>query len=211
MGASRRLTARGEQRRAELMAYATRRFAESGYHPTSVSDIVNGLGVGKGVFYWYFPSKDELLLEILRQALIDLRRCQQQALAQAGDPLTRLDLGIRASLRWSAANPDIIRLVMFAATEEHFARALDKGRTIAIADTARHVQEAIDRGQIAPGDATLLATAIRGVTDELSRQLSLGLAPAEPAVDDVVIDTAVRFCLRGLQGPAPDRVSPPVR
>ena len=50
------------------MAFATRRFAENGFHPTSVSDIVDGIGVGKGVFYWYFPSKDDLLLEILRQA-----------------------------------------------------------------------------------------------------------------------------------------------
>src|SRR3546814_263494 len=37
------------------MAFATSRFAEQGYHPTSVSEIVAGLGVGKGVFYWYGP------------------------------------------------------------------------------------------------------------------------------------------------------------
>lgn len=178
------------------MSYATRRFAANGFHPTSVSDIVNGVGVGKGVFYWYFPSKDDLLLEILRQALLDLRRCQQEALTSANDPLTRLECGIRASLRWSAANPDIMRLVTFAETEEHFASALDKGRTIAIADTARHVEDAIAAGQIATGDATLLATAIRGVTDELAREL----AQREPGPDAEVVATAVRFCLNGLIG-----------
>ena len=52
---NRRLTQRGRERHRQLMDYATARFAESGYHPTSVAEIVTGLGVGKGVFYWYFP------------------------------------------------------------------------------------------------------------------------------------------------------------
>ena len=47
------------------MTEAARMFAERGYHPTSVSDIVESLGVGKGVFYWYFTSKDELFVDIL--------------------------------------------------------------------------------------------------------------------------------------------------
>src|SRR3546814_3197821 len=44
---SRKLTARGEQRRRELLAYATRAFASEGFHKTSVSQIVAGLGVGR--------------------------------------------------------------------------------------------------------------------------------------------------------------------
>ena len=59
----RRLTARGKERRQQLMDYAAERFAEGGYHPTSVAEIVQGLGVGKGVFYWYFDSKEELFLD----------------------------------------------------------------------------------------------------------------------------------------------------
>ncbi|MET0738224.1 MAG: helix-turn-helix domain-containing protein, partial [Acidimicrobiales bacterium] len=54
---ARRLTPRGEQRREQLMAYAIGRFASHGYHTTSVAEIVEGIGVGKGVFYWYFDSK----------------------------------------------------------------------------------------------------------------------------------------------------------
>ncbi|MDH3678473.1 MAG: TetR/AcrR family transcriptional regulator [Acidimicrobiia bacterium] len=178
------------------MQFATKRFAENGFHPTSVSDIVDGVGVGKGVFYWYFPSKDDLLLEILRDALYDLRRTQEDALAAASDPLERLELGIRASLAWSAANPDILRLAMFGWTEAHFARAMEKGRRIAISDIARHVGAAIDTGQIAPGDATMMATAIRGVTDELSRQYIHG----QSELDDDVIAAAVRMCLYGVTG-----------
>ncbi|MBV8961288.1 MAG: helix-turn-helix transcriptional regulator, partial [Actinobacteria bacterium] len=70
----RRLTQRGRERRAQLMEYAAQRFAEKGYHPTSVAEIVQGMEVGKGVFYWYFSSKEELFLEILKDAQTSLRR-----------------------------------------------------------------------------------------------------------------------------------------
>ena len=89
----RRLTARGEERRRQLLDFATERFAENGYHPTSVAEIVQGLGVGKGVFYWYFESKEELFLEILKEAQTDLRRTQQQAIADVDDPIRRIELG----------------------------------------------------------------------------------------------------------------------
>ncbi len=80
---NRKLTARGKARRAELMGFAAQRFAASGYDPTSVADVVSGLGVGKGVFYWYFSSKEELFVEILREAQHNLRRRQQQAIGAA--------------------------------------------------------------------------------------------------------------------------------
>ncbi len=49
---ARQLTPRGVERRKQLLAFAVELFASQGYHPTSVSQIVAGLGVGKGVFYW---------------------------------------------------------------------------------------------------------------------------------------------------------------
>ncbi len=194
--APRRLTARGRDRKKALLDFATARFAENGFHPTSVSDIVDGVGVGKGVFYWYFPSKDELLLEILREALHDLRKTQKEAIRDAEDPLQRLERGIRASLEWSATHPEVLRLTMFCWTEETFAKELRKGRRINIADTATHVQAGIDAGMIAPGDATMLATAIRGVTDELARSYAVG----QRSLDDEVLNLAVRMCLHGIVG-----------
>ena len=195
--AERRLTARGKERRDHLLAYAIERFAENGYHPTSVADIVEGVGVGKGVFYWYFPSKEALLLEILGDALLDLRRTQQAAIRDLDDPLALLERGIRASISWAASHAEIMRLVMFSWTEETFSESMKKGRRINIADTARHVQSAIDLELIPPGDPILLATAIRGVTDEIGRQLAID---GEAATDEV-LDAAVRLCLYGLIGP----------
>src|SRR5690554_7913064 len=96
--AQRRLTQRGRDRKQQLMSFAAERFADGGYHPTSVAEIVEGLDVGKGVFYWYFSSKEELFLEILKDAQKDLRRAQKQAISGLDDPVARIEAGIRASI-----------------------------------------------------------------------------------------------------------------
>ena len=194
----RHLTPRGKDRRQQLMDFAARRFAANGYHPTSVAEIVAGMGVGKGVFYWYFSSKEELFLEILREAQQDLRRTQQQAIDGVDDPVRRIELGIQASMKWSSAHPELYNLFAFAATEERFAPALRKGQEVAVADVMRHVQEGIDRGEIRAGDPNVIAHAILGVTSHLARRFIH--EQGQPWQD--VADAAVAFCLEGLLVPS---------
>lgn len=196
---TRRLTDRGEERRAQLLAFATKRFAEKGYHPTSVAEIVEGLGVGKGVFYWYFASKEELLLAILRDAQHDLRRRQQHALAAADDPLARIAAGIRASVHWSAEHRELATLVAFAATDDRFKRAVRRGEEITVDDAMRHVRAAIAAGAIPDQDPLVLTRAMLGVTTELTRCfLHRGDHPPDPGAVDEIAGAAVAFCLGGL-------------
>jgi AcrR family transcriptional regulator len=195
---NRRLTQRGRDRRRQLMDFAALRFAEQGYHPTSVAEIVEGLGVGKGVFYWYFSSKEELFLEILREAQQDLRRTQQLAIEDEDDPVQRIAKGMRASIEWSSRHPELHQLFAFAATEERFAPAMRKGEQIALADAVRHVNEGIARGEIRDGDPTIMTQAILGVTAYLVRRC----VQEQGRPWDEVADAAVAFCLEGLLVPA---------
>ena len=110
------------------MDVAAARFAERGYHPTSVAEIVRAIGVGKGVFYWYFSSKEALFLELLREAQHELRRAQSAAIADEADPVRRIELGIRASLAWLEQHRSLFKLFEFAATEERFAPPCAGGR-----------------------------------------------------------------------------------
>jgi TetR/AcrR family transcriptional regulator, cholesterol catabolism regulator len=193
---NRRLTPRGRDRRRQLMDFAARRFAQNGYHPTSVAEIVAGMGVGKGVFYWYFSSKEELLVEILREAQYELRKVQQAALAEEADPVRRIELGIRASMDWIADQRHLSMLFQFAVTEERFAPTIRRGQEVAVADAARHVKDAIIEGRIPDGDTLVLTHAILGVTNHLARVFILerGEPPAQ------VADAAVAFCLYGVLG-----------
>lgn len=193
---TRRLTPRGEQRRNELLAYATERFATNGYHPTSVAELVDGLGVGKGVFYWYFESKEDLFFEILRVGERELRRAQHEAMGDETDPLRRMELGIRGSMDWWVDHRDVYVLIEFARTEASFAPGVRKGERVALDDTRRLVQEAMDSGAIADGNASVVAQAVLGVSSVLARTQLLGRSRPPQEVADEVID----FCWHGLVG-----------
>jgi AcrR family transcriptional regulator len=194
----RKLTSRGRERRQQILDESSRLFAERGYHPTSVAEIVESIGVGKGVFYWYFESKEDLFLEILASSSQDLRRRQQAAIGDEPDPLRRIELGIRASLQWFRDNRHLFNLTQFAATEERFAGVLRQNDAVAIDDITRHLKEAMADGSIPDQDPAMLAHALVGATRHLARTyLYHGDEPV-----DVVADVAVRFVLAGLTAPS---------
>lgn len=193
---ARRLTTRGQRRRTELMRQGARLFAEKGYHPTSVQEIVASLGVGKGVFYWYFSSKEEFFTELLKAAQTDLRRRQQAAIADESDPIRRIELGIEESLRWFREHREMFNLFQFAVTQERFAPVLGQGQQVAVADVARHVKDAILEGRIRDQDPDLLAQAIVGVMSHLARTY---LYERDEPLDQVA-EGAKAFCLHGLLG-----------
>ena len=178
------------------MDEAARRFAASGYDPTSVAEIVGGLGVGKGVFYWYFTSKEELLGEILHDAQHDLRRCQHAAIRDEPDPVRRITTGIRASMAWLSGHRDLFTLFEFAALDERFRRMLRRGPDVAVGDVARHVEDAMLAGSIAGADPLVVAHAILGVTNQLARTFVLHRGDGW----EQVADAAVAFCLTRLFG-----------
>jgi AcrR family transcriptional regulator len=180
----RRLTARGEERRAQLLDLATSRFARDGYHATSVSDIVNGLGVGKGVFYWYFDSKEQLFLEILKSAQRDLRRSEHHAID---------------GVVWTLEHTELRRLVDFARTESAFAPAVRAGQRALAQDAVAHLEAAMARGSIPDGDARALAFGLLGVTTTMTDAL-VEEGRHDP---EEVADLVVSFCLRGI-GARPD-------
>ena len=53
-----------EERRNEIIETAGKLFEKKGYEQTQVQDIVNEIGVAKGLFYYYFKSKDEVMEEL---------------------------------------------------------------------------------------------------------------------------------------------------
>ena len=56
-----------EQRRAELLAAGRALFRAKGIAATSLEDITQRAGVSKGLFYLYFPSKEDLVLALQEQ------------------------------------------------------------------------------------------------------------------------------------------------
>ena len=159
-----------------------------------MADLVDGVGVGKGVFYWYFASKEELFRQILVDSQRDLARAQRQAVADEPDPVRRIEAGIAAAVRWLDENRDLFVLLEFARTEERFATLIRHGEERAVADALPHVKAGIAAGLIRRDDPLTLSHAILGVTQHLARVLVL--EQARPA--DEAASAAISFCLEGI-------------
>ena len=56
-----------EVRRGEILDAAQKLFVERGYAKTTVTDILNVHGLSKGVFYYYFKSKEEVMDAIIER------------------------------------------------------------------------------------------------------------------------------------------------
>lgn len=58
------MTDRGEATRRHIVDVAAHAFAEFGFNGVSLNDIVRDSGLTKGAFYFHFPSKEALALEV---------------------------------------------------------------------------------------------------------------------------------------------------
>src|SRR5690625_5450945 len=52
-------------------------FGKKGFSQTSIQDIVTELDVTKGTFYYYFPSKEQLLMDIHQDYITNLIERQE--------------------------------------------------------------------------------------------------------------------------------------
>lgn len=55
---------KGERSKEHLIQCAARLFLKKGYNATGINEIISSAGLTKGSFYFYFPSKKELALEV---------------------------------------------------------------------------------------------------------------------------------------------------
>ncbi len=58
-----------EERRKELIDAAERLFVAEGYDQTAISDIVKEVNVSQGAFYYYFDSKEDVLVAALEKEI----------------------------------------------------------------------------------------------------------------------------------------------
>ena len=59
---------KGEKTKEKITRSAAELFRRQGFAATSVNDLLQSAGVKKGSLYFHFPGKDDLALEVLRQA-----------------------------------------------------------------------------------------------------------------------------------------------
>jgi len=194
---TRKRARRGTERREQVREAAARWFAEQSYHGTTISEICDTVGVGKGVFYWYFPSKQAVFIELLQESLLELRRAQQLAIAEVDDPVARIEQGIRASIEFFRRNPGFLSLIRIAGRYDDFVGLVEQGHQIVVADTATHIKEGMSLGEIREGDPELLAHGVLAVILHFVETYFDGETDVVPDRPELA-EEAVAFCLKGM-------------
>jgi AcrR family transcriptional regulator len=97
-----RSTKAASDRRLEFINAAESLFNDKGFENTSIDDIVQKVGVAKGLFYYYFKSREELLAAIVDRILAEMEQIVVEAINRKG--LTAME-------RLSAMSPpsDVIK------------------------------------------------------------------------------------------------------
>lgn len=74
-------------------------FVRKGYHSTRIEDIVADAGVGKGTFYVFFKDKNELMLVLLDQFLMEINSTVQWTMDNIDENVSLTDVFTEEALK----------------------------------------------------------------------------------------------------------------
>ncbi|MFL7892660.1 MAG: TetR/AcrR family transcriptional regulator [Anaerolineales bacterium] len=153
-----------EERKNQILAAATRVFTMHGFTGARMDDIVEESGLSKGALYWYFDSKDAIIIGILDQ-IFDSETTQLREILEAEDSATKkIELFVEMSIKdlekmkplmpiffdfWSLSvrNPNIKQAI-----KRYYQNFLDLLTPI--------IEEGIESGEFSPMDPAEAAVAL---------------------------------------------------
>ena len=89
---------KGERRKQELLRIAYRMFIQKGYEETSIDEIIAEAHIAKGTYYYYFPSKEATLEEVINMMIGDEVK-RAKAILSAPISVQQKLVGVITSLR----------------------------------------------------------------------------------------------------------------
>jgi len=101
-----------ERTRADIIAVATREFAEKGLAGARIDDIAAAMQTSKRMIYYYFGSKEQLYVAVLEEAYHRIRSIEADLHLDDLAPLAALRTLVAFTVDYQRANPDFVRLVM---------------------------------------------------------------------------------------------------
>jgi AcrR family transcriptional regulator len=189
-----------EERTQQIIEAAMAVFSRLGFDKTRMDDIVQESGLSKGALYWYFKSKDDLIVAILDN-LFGRELTEMQDLPnEEGSAGERLLKFMERSLA------DLKRMShLMPITYEFYALAF---RNKAVQKTMKHylksylaileplIQQGIERGEFRPVDVRQAALAISAIFEGT---LLLWVYDPKTVQIEKQIEAGCRMLMAGLQ------------
>jgi AcrR family transcriptional regulator len=151
---------------SQIMAAATRLFAERGFAGTNLQDIAEATGLTRPALYHYFKSKESLLsrlvTELTESPAEELERIRTRADASVRERLH--DMAFAVALQ-QATNPERFRLLVRSEAElpEGLSEIYATGRRQVLKAFATVIDEGVQSGELRPVDARTSALGVIGL------------------------------------------------
>lgn len=154
----------GDLKRAAILETAARLFLERGYRSTSLRELAMLLKITKPALYYYFPNKDQILVECYRAGTASIEGLLEEGRLEGGSGLQKVESYLRVYAT-AIVSHDFGRCVAMLDDSELSPGARREVRTLKRridASIRGYIEEGIADGSIAACNPKLAAFAAAG-------------------------------------------------
>lgn len=180
-------------KRQAVLAVAVRTFNDRGFQGTSLDDVAAALGISKRTIYYYFDSKEQVLLECMKIGLNKLTDALGTVRKVPGSGRDRLCAFLRrfAELTMEDFGRCVARTGEEALSPEGARFFRDVKRKIDF-EMRRLIEEGIADGSIAALDPRMAAFTLAGAINWTARWHQPGASMTPEAIAEAMVDILAR-------------------
>jgi len=158
-----------EERKTQILDAATKVFTKKGFQKARMDDIVKESGLSKGALYWYFKSKDDLIVGILDHMFQRQIEDLSTLIGQHNTATERLeyffDQTIEEFKQFERFMPIMLDFVALAFRATAVQKAFKKFFRKYMAIVIPLIQQGVDSGEFRPVDAEEAAIAVGAILE----------------------------------------------
>ena len=191
----------GDDRERAILETAEKLLGERPFGEISVDDLARGAGISRPTFYFYFPSKEAVLLTLLDRLVDEAQARQAEALERlSDDPATRLREGLTAYYETFGQHQSVVLASAAARFSSKEVRALWSEITESwVAEVTEAIEAERERGAAPPGlPARDLAIALIGMNERAIFATFAGERPSLPA--ESLVDVLMAVWVKAVYG-----------
>ncbi len=179
------------ERYQSILKAAEQLFGEKGYHGVSIEEIAKTAEVSKGLVIYHFGSKEELLVQVLRQGTAVLFTQLDTAIQNHETAKDKIRAAVEMYLTIASAGPALTRMAMIAVFEAAYSESIRKLWLAFMEENlnrfAELIDEGISKGELKPVDSRLVTQLVMAMAFEIMRLAALKQEPFQPhkVADDV--------------------------
>ena len=191
-----------EERKNQILEAAQKTFSKLGFHKARMSDIAQEANLSKGSIYWYFKSKDEIIISLLDKMFVAEFKNLQPLIDEESQAMERLLTYIdhvisdmENTLKWMPLAYNFLALAFRRNTVRMTIRKYYRTHMDIITPI---VQQGIDSGEFAVSNAETTAIALSAIVEGTAL---LWVYDSENIDIEKQIRSSVHLLLDGLKAP----------